>query len=203
MSLGVFQNEEAVNNYPHWDGARSGDVIFEDVNDDGVIDGNDRVRHDKTNIPRFTGGLIFKAQFMNFDLSVLFQGATGAVRYLDTESGEIGNFTKDFYDNRWTEENPNSKYPRVWNRSEEYWRNNRNTMWVQSSDYVRLKNMEFGYTLPSTLLDKIGIETFRLYFSGYNLLTYSPDLKDYDPENVWNNGYPIQKVVSFGLNLTF
>ncbi len=203
MSLGVFQNEEAVTNYPHWDGAREGDVIFEDVNDDGVIDGNDRVRHDKTNIPRFTGGLHFKAQFMNFDLSILFQGATGAVRYLSTESGEIGNFTKDFYDNRWTEDNTNSKYPRVWNRSEEYWQNNRNTMWVQSSDYLRLKNMEFGYTLPSTFLNKMGIETFRLYFSGYNLLTYSPDLKDYDPENVWNNGYPIQKVVSFGLNLTF
>ena len=205
QAIGIFSDSAAVEAYPHWDGARPGDVIFEDVNNDGVIDANDKVRSDKTNMPRFTGGMGLNLQFKQFDLSVLFQGATGAVRYINTESGDIGNFLKDYYDNRWTEENPEASYPRTFNRDEEYWRNQRNTFWLHDTDYLRLKNLELGYSLPASLNERLGIQGFRIYVSGFNLLTWTPDLKDFDPESDNSSGqsYPVQKVVNAGLSLTF
>lgn len=205
QAIGIFQDSAAVDAYPHWDGARPGDIIFEDVNADGVIDANDRVRNDKTNIPRFSGGASVNLRYKQFDLSVLFQGATGAVRYIQTESGDIGNFLLDFYENRWTPENPEASYPRTFNRDEEYWRNQRSTFWLRNTNYLRLKNLEFGYSLPLSFNQRLGIQNFRVYVSGFNLLTYSPGLKDFDPESDDASGqsYPVQRVVNAGISLTF
>ena len=204
-AIGIFRDEADVNKYPHWTGARPGDIIFKDVNGDNQIDGNDRVRNDKSNIPRFTGGLSLSLGFGQFDLSMLFQGAAGAVRYIATYSGDSGNFLKDFYDNRWTTENPDSKGPRSFNRAQEYWRNNNNTYFLYSTDYVRLKNVVFSYTLPAKLVAKMRANNLRVYLSGYNLLTLSPGLKDFDPESVDPMGisYPVQRVINGGITLTF
>ena len=204
-TIGIFRDQAAIDAYPHWPGARPGDIIFKDVNEDGIIDANDRVRNDKTNIPRFTGGLNISLSYRQFDLSILFQGATGAVRYIRTESGEVGNFLKDFYDNRWTEENPDATGPRTFTDASEYWRNYDNTYFLHKTDYIRLKNIEFGYNLPLKANRKIGIQNLRFYISGYNLLTFSPDLKDFDPESSQINGqsYPVQRVINGGLTLTF
>lgn len=208
-AIGVFKNQEEIDAYPHWENARPGDIIFKDVNGDGVIDGLDKVRNSKNNIPRFTGGLNLGVNYKQFDLSALFQGAAGAVRYISVESGYIGNFTKDFYDNRWTEENPNSKGPRAYNRDAEYWRNNRNTYFLHKSDYIRLKTLELGYTFPASINEKLRIRGLRVYVSAYNLLTFSPDLKDFDPESESrtiggeDQPYPAQKVVNAGISLNF
>lgn len=203
-SLGIFRDQAAVDAYPHWPGARPGDVIFKDVNDDGKIDANDRVRSDRTNIPRFTGGLNISLSYRQFDFSVLFQGATGAVRYIRTESGEVGNFLKDFYDNRWTEENPDAEGPRTFTDASEYWRNYDSTHFLHKTDYIRLKNIELGYNLPLKINRKIGIKNLRFYVSGYNLFTISPDLKDFDPEsdNIRGASYPVQRIINGGLSLT-
>ena len=147
--------------------------------------------------------------YKQFDLSALIQGAAGAVRYISTESGQIGNFLKDFYNKRWTPDNPNAEGPRAFNRDAEYWRNNRNTYFLKKSDYVRLKNLELGYTLPATLNKKIGISNLRIYFSGYNLLTFCPTIKDFDPESIQSDisgqsqPYPAQRVVNAGVSVTF
>ncbi|MDO1448575.1 TonB-dependent receptor [Rhodocytophaga aerolata] len=204
-AIGIFRDEEAVNSRPHWDGAKPGDIIFQDVNNDGKIDANDRVRNPFTNIPRFTGGLNLNLQFKGFDLAVLFQGAAGAVRYIQTESGDIGNFLKEYYDNRWTPENPDASGPRTFNRDEEYWRNQQNTYFLHRTDYIRLKNLQLGYSLPVALTGKLGMQNIRFYISGFNLLTYSPDLKDFDPEtdNASGQSYPLQKVLNGGLTVTF
>lgn len=205
QSIGIFRSQEQIDATPHWPGARPGDIIFADVNGDGVIDGNDMVRNERNNIPRLTGGLNMSAQWKGFDLSILFQGATGAVRYVNTESGEIGNYLRDFADNRWTPENSNANYPRTFNRSDEYWMNQRNTFWLNSTDYVRLKNLELGYNFPSFIASKLALQNFRIYVSGFNLLTYSPDLKNFDPESDSASGqsYPLQRVINSGLTLTF
>ncbi|MCF0060390.1 TonB-dependent receptor [Dyadobacter chenwenxiniae] len=202
---GIFRDQAAIDAYPHWDGARPGDIRFEDVNGDGKIDGNDRVRNRKTNIPRFSTGLSLNAQYKGFDLAVLFQGSMGAVQYINTESGEIGNFLKSFYDERWTVDNPDASGPRTFNRSNEYWKNNRNTFFLINTDYVRLKNVQLGYTIPSALTKKIGMSVARIYVSGLNLLTFTPDYKDFDPEtaNESGQGYPSQKVFNTGLLFTF
>lgn len=204
-SLGIFRNQEEVDAYPSWSGAQPGDIRFEDVNGDGVIDANDRVRNQFNNIPRFTGGLNLNMQYRGFDLAVLFQGAAGAVQYISTESGEIGNFLQSFAENRWTPENPDASGPRTFNRGNEYWMNNQNTHFLHRTDYLRLKNLQVGYNLPATLTERIGMQGLRVYVGGFNLLTYAPDFPDFDPEmtSAAGTAYPLQKIVNGGLTLTF
>ena len=204
-AIGIFRDEAHVESYPHWSGARPGDIIFRDYNEDGVIDGNDRVRCDKSRTPRYTGGLGIDMGWKGIDLSVLFQGAFGGVFYQTTEAGDFSNFLKSFYDNRWTEDNPNASFPRTYNRTNEYYISQQNTFWLHKTDYIRLKNIELGYTLPTDWTKKFGVQNLRLYISGYNLLTFAPDMKDYDPENTHGSGfnYPLNKVINFGVNVTF
>jgi TonB-linked SusC/RagA family outer membrane protein len=203
-AIGIFKDQKAIDAYPHWSSARPGDIIFRDVNDDKKIDGNDRVRNSKNNVPRFTGGLNLRLTYNQFDLSVLLQGAAGAVQYIKTESGEIGNYLKDYYDNRWTVANTDASGPRTNISTAEYW-DNRNTYFLHSSDYMRLKNLELSYSLPPNLNKLLGITRARIYVSGYNLFTYSPHLKDFDPEMTDTQGqsYPVQRVLNFGANVTF
>ncbi len=205
-AVGIYQTQEEIDNDPaHWPGARPGDIKFADINGDNKLDGNDRYRYDKTNIPTFTYGINLGAQYKGFDVTALFQGAMGGVFFQSTESGDFGNFLKSFYDNRWTAENHSTTYPRTYNRSNEYWVNQSNTFWIHSTDYIRLKNIELGYTLPNALTSKIKVERLRFYINAYNLLTFAPDMKDYDPENTSGRGYnyPLSKIINFGASITF
>ncbi|MBX2922872.1 MAG: TonB-dependent receptor [Chitinophagaceae bacterium] len=206
-AIGIFRDSASVKAYPHWDRAQAGDIIFKDVNNDGVINGLDRVRSNKTTTPVFTGALNISLAYKQFDLSLLLQGATGAVRYFDTESGDIGNYVKYDFIDRWTPDNPDAKKPRAYNRTDVYWKGNESTHYLLNADYVRLKTIELGYTLPGSISTKIGINSLRIYFSAYNLFTYSPGLHDYDPETVTEGAYagqyPPQKVINGGITLTF
>jgi hypothetical protein len=167
-----------------------------------VIDGLDRVRNDKNNMPRLIYGATFNLGYKGFDLAVLFQGATGAEIYVRAESGEIGNFYKVYADNRWTPENTTSNYPRTWNRDEEYWCSQGNTFWLFNTNYLRLKNFELGYTLPAGINRTLGMEGIRFYINGSNLLTLSKQ-KLIDPELEYGTAYPLQRVVTGGITLTF
>jgi TonB-linked SusC/RagA family outer membrane protein len=202
VAIGVFKDAEAIAAYPHWAGAQPGDIIFKDVNNDGVIDGLDKVRDSRNNMPRFIGGFSANIYFKQFDFSVLFQGAAGAIVYLGVESGDIGNYYEEFAKNRWTPENTNATWPRAWNRDNEYWRNQGNTFWEFSTDYIRLKSMEFGYTLPASVNSKLGISKLRVYVSGQNLLTLDK-IKLIDPEVDAGTSYPLQRIVNLGVTLTF
>ena len=204
-AIGIFQDEADLDRYPHFNSARPGDVIFEDVNGDRIIDGNDMVRSDRTDVPRWTGGLNLGLRYKGFDFTALFQGAAGAQVYIKPESGTIGNFLNSFYENRWTESNPSSTTPRTFDRGAEYWASLSNTYWLHNTDYVRLKNIELGYSLPATLLSRLDIQGVRIYVNAYNLLTYSPDMEDFDPEMPEGSGqeYPLQKIINTGISLTF
>src|SRR5690606_17205707 len=105
-SIGVFKDAAALDAYPHWAGARPGDTKFEDVNNDGKIDGLDRVRMDKTDLPTLTGGLNIDLGYKGFYTSIFFQWATGALRnnYYEMQ-GEVGNFLLQDVEGRWTEDN--------------------------------------------------------------------------------------------------
>ena len=201
-SLGVFETQADVDGYPHWDGAMAGDVIFEDVNGDEVIDGLDRVRNEKSGLPRFTGGLSATLFAGGFDVSLLLQGTAGAVVYINPESGEIGNYYSYYADNRWTPDNPSSEFPRAWNRDNEYWRSQGNTFWLHETDYIRLKNLEVGYTLPASVNSALNVQGIRFYVNGLNLLTLSKE-KLIDPELTSGTAYPLQRIVNLGLTLTF
>jgi TonB-linked SusC/RagA family outer membrane protein len=202
QAIGIFKDQAAIDAYPHWAGAQPGDIIFKDVNNDGKIDGLDRVMNDKNNMPRFIAGATINLRFKGFDLAVLLQGATGAQVYLPVESGDIGNYYKIFVDNRWTPENTTASYPRAWNRDNEYWRSQGNTFWLLNMNYLRLKNLELGYTLPASVNKAIGIEGLRFYVNGGNLLTFAKE-KFIDPELQAGTDYPLQRIVTGGLTLTF
>lgn len=205
QAIGIFKDQAAVDAYPHWDNARPGDIIFEDVNKDEKIDGLDRVRNDKTDLPTFTGGMNINLAYKNFYATILFQGATGATTMHYSMSGTFGNFMQEDAEGRWTEDNPDATKPRAWNFSDEYWMADytiNNTYFLRSTDYLRLKNVELGYNLPGTINDKLGIKGLRIYFSGLNLLTLDK-LENYDPETNYYRGYPPLKVYNVGISLTF
>ncbi len=183
---------------------RPGDMKYQDYNGDGKITPDDQVRTNNTQLPMFQGGVNLGGQYKNFDLTILIQGAAGAKQYVSAgEMGNIGNYLLDMYENRWTIDNPSSVHPRIANRSDQYYSNN-NTYWLRSSDYIRLKNFELGYSLPEVLTKKIGSSSARIYLSGINVFTVDK-LKVFDPETVSTTGqyYPQSRIMNMGLNIKF
>ncbi|WP_461129037.1 SusC/RagA family TonB-linked outer membrane protein [Spirosoma aerophilum] len=184
---------------------RPGDMKLKDIDGNGKIDGNDRVRADRNNQPRFQGGLNASVRWRNFDFSMLIQASTGGQIFLQTESGTIGNFLQYSYDHRWTVDNPSTVDPRIVDRSNQYFSNG-TSYWLKSTDYARLKNLELGYTLPGTIGSKIGLSSLRIYVNGLNLATYSPSMKGlFDPESTSGSAqyYPQARVINTGVSLSF
>jgi hypothetical protein len=184
-----------------------GDMKIKDVDGNGKIDADDRVRLDKNQDPIFTGGVNVYLQYKNFDCSILFQGATGGLLFIGTESGTIGNFLQYSYDHRWSVEHPSTVDPRLANRGNTYYAGGAfgmNTYWLRSSDYLRLKNLEFGYNLPAKLGQKAGVSNLRFYINGTNLVTIDK-MKIWDPESTSSNGqyYPQSRVLNIGARVTF
>lgn len=183
---------------------RPGDMKYQDYDGDGKITPDDRVRRDKNNVPTFQGGLNLGFTYKNFDLSVLLQGAMGAETRIGTdESGAIGNYLIDFYENRWSIDNPSSEHPRITDRSDQYFSYN-NTYWMRNTDYLRLKNVELGYNAPTDWTKKFGVSSLRVFVSGQNLLTWS-GMKVYDPEstNAIGHYYPQARLINSGVMVSF
>ncbi|WP_223191011.1 SusC/RagA family TonB-linked outer membrane protein [Pedobacter roseus] len=211
---GVFKDQAEVNantlNYSALtSNLRPGDMKFKDINGDGKINADDKIRLDKNGTPTFTGGFNFNLQYKGFDLSVLIQGATGGMQIVGlTESGDIGNFLEWSYQNRWSIDNPSSVNPRLSNRGATYYTDSNNalnnTYWLRSNNYIRLKNVELGYTLPTTLVEKVGLNSVRVYANGLNLATLDK-IKIWDPESTNSSGqyYPQARVINFGIKAAF
>ena len=202
---GVFKDQAEVDaTEAKWSGARPGDIKFKDVNGDGKIDADDRVRSNKNSEPKFVAGVTLGANWNNFDLMMLFQGAVGGETYVWRErAGEAGNFYKETFENRWTPENPSSVHPRIFNRENEYWVSNRNTYYLKNTDYLRLKNVELGYTFNFPGVAKAGISNLRVYVNATNLFTID-GVKVQDPEaNDTGREYPQRRVINFGATITF
>ncbi|WPV65169.1 TonB-dependent receptor [Chitinophaga sp. LS1] len=181
---------------------KPGDMKFKDIDGNGKIDGDDKVRNDKSTQPTFTGGVNISLQYKGFDMAVLIQGATGGGLAINTESGEIGNFTKDYYDHRWSPDHPSSVDPRVNDRNDTYWATG-NTYWFRKTNYIRLKNLEIGYSLSDLIKKRSGINGLRIYANCLNLFTLDK-LGILDPESVNGNGqyYPQARVINAGFTLT-
>ena len=182
---------------------RPGDMKLVDYDGNGKITPDDRYRTDKNSDPTFQGGVNLTASYKNFDLSLLFQGATGGEVFLSFgESGTIGNYTSSVYNNRWTVNNPSSVDPRITNRADQYYSNG-NTYWRQDTNYMRVKNLELGYNFPEEIIGRLGLERFRFYINGSNLFTITNSL--FDPEGVSASGrdYPNSTILSAGFSVTF
>ncbi|MCC7523651.1 MAG: TonB-dependent receptor [Chitinophagaceae bacterium] len=186
---------------------RPGDMKFKDVDGNNKITADDRVRMDKNRDPTFTGGININVGYKNFDLSILFQGATGGLLFFGTESGDIGNYLQYSYDHRWSIEKPSSTDPRLANRGNTYYAGGtggQNTYWLRNSNYLRLKNIEIGYNLSPEITQRVGISNLRVYANGLNLITWDK-MKIWDPESVSGSGqyYPQARLLNLGFRVTF
>jgi len=200
---GIFNTPEELAAYPHVSGTQVGDIKILDLNTDGVIDSKDQFRFDKTNIPEVVFGLNIGMQYGNFDLSIFFQGQTRVYNY-DSFFGSLG--TSDFNNavterakNHWTVDNTNGTMPRA-----DAYQPGSTTMYLFDATFVRLKSLEFGYSLPKSIGAKIGLDDIRVYASGYNLLTWAKEIKWCDPEN--DGGflyYPQLRIINLGINIKF
>ena len=217
--VGQFQDQEDINNWAIQDDAGNttmmpGDLKYEDFNGDGVIDNNDIQPITRSNTPEIYFGLDLSASWKGFDFSLLMQGATNYNVYM---SGCLGNAmfngsnTLECFMDRWHREDlydPESawipgKYPSTWNSGKPS--NTRvSTFNHISSYYLRVKNIEFGYTFPKEWLSKVYVERLRLYVSGNNVLTFD-NLPFGDPEAPSSDRilYPQLKIWNIGVNVTF
>ncbi len=184
-----------------------GDMKFKDINGDGLIDGDDQTRIDENLIPKFNFGITFRADYKDFDFAMLWQGATGASLPVQTESGDIGNYLSYSHDNRWSVDNPSSEHPRLASRGDTYYTGGNfgnNTYFLFDKDYIRLKNIELGYTIGDNgVIGKAGFSSLRIFVNAFNLITF--DKNDiFDPEATTGSGvfYPQNKVINFGFGLT-
>jgi TonB-linked SusC/RagA family outer membrane protein len=202
-SDGLFNTQEELDSYPHANGTEIGDIKIVDMNDDGVIDSKDQFRFDKSTTPEFVFGLNMGAQFMNFDLSVFFQGQANAYNYDETFAG-LGGTTFDNAmvqraEDRWTVDNPDGTMPRA-----DAFQPGNTTFFLYDATFVRLKTLELGYSLPEHIVSKISFDDIRFYVSAFNLLTWAKEIKWSDPEiSGYSLYYPQQRVINLGLNVKF
>ncbi len=186
----------------------AGDVKLVDTNNDGTIDPDDRQIF-ASNIPKFTYGWNISGEYKGFDLSLLFQGSSGANRMMYgewIEGPSYEAFTGIHFRDRWTEENRNgnAEMPRLEaanNRNASTY----NSFFLKKTNYLRLKNAQLGYTFSKGITDKLRITKLRLYVSGSNLLTFSSLYQGLDPEGKSDriNDFPPLKIVNFGVNIIF
>jgi TonB-linked SusC/RagA family outer membrane protein len=213
-ALGFFTSEEEIENHAEYQlggtPPRVGDLKYKDANGDGLINQEDRVPIGNPKAPELTYGASFSLDYHQFDISFLLQGAGNQSQYLSGRGiWEVGaynyterhlkRFTKERY-----EAGKEILYPRlsyIQNSNHKY-----NSYWLRNSTFLRLKNAEIGYTLPSSLTSKIGSENIRIYVSGLNLLTWDMLPTDhYDPElaDGAGNVHPLYRTYNFGARLTF
>ncbi|OQX98281.1 MAG: hypothetical protein B6I20_11265, partial [Bacteroidetes bacterium 4572_117] len=186
---------------------KPGDIKYRDISGpDGEPDGVISEDYDREIVgnpfPDFTYGFTIGAGYKGFDLSMFFQGANGVDRWQWYNNEADGNYTEAILD-YWTPTNTAAAYPSLGNSdNNSKW----SSFWIEDASYLRLKNLEIGYTLPKTISERVKISRARIYFTGYNLLTFTK-MPDYDPErradDVRAGSYAQTKVFSFGLNLTF
>jgi TonB-linked SusC/RagA family outer membrane protein len=208
-AIGIFENQTEIDAYPHYVGTQPGDIKYEDVNKDGVINSLDQIRDNLTATPEIVYGINAFLDYKGFDLTVLLQGQSNAdvlfSDYFTAMSYSLGNFSAWRAENRWAPDNStNATMPRA---SVETWNNNTNTstQWLVDAGFLRLKNVELGYNLPSSVCEKIKIQKLRIYVSGYNLAILHDHMskQGFDPETTAYWYYPQQRTYNIGANLTF
>ena len=202
--------------YQPWGQLIPGDVVYKDLDRNGVIDDEDRTAMGNPRSPELMFGIPFGFQYKNFDFSVLLQGATKSSILLNGaavfdfpqfEQDKIGRVKKMHLD-RWTPETAaTAKYPALHYGTHDNNKNGNSSLFLYDASYLRLKNVEIGYNVSPKLLRKFYVQQARIYVQGLNLLTFDKlgDV-DIDPETKSGDGaswYPIQKVFNFGIDITF
>ena len=209
-AIGIYRTEEDLNR-TNADGVvitqngatpSLGDIMYEDTDGDGNVDSDDRQIIGNP-FPKLSYSFTLGATWKNWDLTTFWQGVAGVYRYVwePSATSNGGNMTSSWLD-RWSEDNPDGSMPRLGNSYNETY----SSFWLKKADYLRLKNLEFGYTFNKGTLKTVGIDKLRVYFQATNLLTFTP-LENYDPEksstDTRSDAHPNTKSFSFGVNVNF
>lgn len=219
---GYFQNLDDINNGPKPAGlnVQPGDNRYVDVNKDGIIDDNDKFVFG-SGFPRLTFGFTYNMTVKQFDFNLFLQGVGKRDMFVRGEQVEPFhvNYSQVIYQHQldyWTPQNPNARFPRLAASGSQSNENNfrrGSDMYLFDGKYLRVKNLQIGYTLPQSLSKKIGMKKVRTYLTSQNLLTFSP-MKFIDPEstelggNVTAGGansgrlYPLPVYYGFGIDIS-
>lgn len=182
-----------------------GDFLYKDLNQDGIIDDKDRDVTGRGPNPNLAYGLTLGAGYKGFDFSMLIQGVSGVKMlyqdfYYRPTASWGGLLNKDVTDGRWYEGRTDATYPRLLTSG-----NTRNTQnsdfWVLDKSYIKIRNIQLGYTVPKVLSQKLSIQKIRVYGSLENFFTFT-DYVGMDPE-VKNTNYPTMRQAVVGINLSF
>lgn len=187
-------------------GASPGDILRKDLNGDGKIDGNDKKAYPHTQRDRPTTNFAMSGNvsWKGIDLSFLFQGATGRKDYWLNNYNDV-NFSVQRYaatvahwENPWSVENRDGLWPRLGGNANK----EETTFWLDDLTYLRLKNIQLGYSVPNRWLKRVGINSFRIFGSAENIATFT-SFRGLDPEKTGNrsDAYPLNKSYSFGFNV--
>ncbi|MGD9577669.1 MAG: SusC/RagA family TonB-linked outer membrane protein [Syntrophorhabdus sp.] len=205
---GLFRTQDEINNGVEQDGKGLGRIRYKDLNGDGKITDADRtwigVPH-----PDFMYGLNINLEYKNFDLTMFWQGV------YNTDVINDQKYHTDFWSvsetgsnkgvrllDAWSPSNPDSSIPAL-SITDSNWESRMSTYFVENGSYLKLRTLQLGYSLPKVYSKRIGLEQFRLYVSGQNLLTIkSKSFTGIDPETP-GFGYPIPMTFTVGANITF
>lgn len=211
---GIFQNQAEIDSYVNSSGvviqpdAQPGDFKWVDLDDDGDIDSDDR-GFLGSSLPKFTFGFSLNLDYKNFDFFMFCQGASGnkifqGLRRLDIVNANYQTAALG----RWVGEGTSNTFPRLTTNDTNNNFSNPSDFYLEDGDYLRLKTIQIGYSLPDSILDKLGIDKLRIYYTAENLLTFTK-YSGYDPEigggifGIDRGYYPQAVTNQLGINLQF
>lgn len=214
---GFFNSQEEADAYtakygnPFGKTFKAGDLRYVDTNKDGKLTADDR-EYCGSSDPKIIYGFNINAGWKGIDLSLMFNGAAGVKRLFDGYE-VYGNFSGDaahpatIWRDAWTPDNHDASMPRIFydTNSASSSRSVQSDFWLQDTSYLRLKNLQLGYTLPKGWLNSVGVENIRIYYSVENLLTFDKMKINIDPESTSQrlSSYPLLRTHAFGVNVTF
>lgn len=210
-AVGIYQSDEEAAQHMHSNGLKPemGNLKYEDVNNDGKLDYQDKQVLGNT-IPKITYGLTAGLRYKGFDLNILFQGLGQANAF--TKSGMTRMqyewlTISDKWRDAWSPENPDSNIPML--RFDSSWDTYDSSFWVHRIDFLKLKNLQLGYAFPEWITSKLKMQRLYVYANAQNLFTimWKKGYEGYDPErNTFDSGtnyYPTPRIFTFGINLNF
>jgi TonB-linked SusC/RagA family outer membrane protein len=220
LSDGVFLNDADIVAWPDQTrvttSPRAGDVRYKDISGpegkpDGIVDPTYDRTYLGSRIPKYTYAFNLDLAYKGFDVRAFFQGVAGVKGYLDGYTGfaffNLGNIQKWQMDGRFNPDNPQRyvEYPRLEILTNSLSGNYvQSDFWALNASYLRIKNLQVGYTIPSAILQSIHLDRLRIYFSADNLYTFKSYRKGWDPEiNTGGAYYPILATYVFGVNVNF
>jgi TonB-linked SusC/RagA family outer membrane protein len=199
---GIFQSTSEISAWAKQPNAAPGDIKFKDLNNDGLIDSNDRQYIGSSQVHQLVG-LNASARYKSFDISIAMNSELGKSMYILTGGFNLvrmGEITSAMYYDRWTGAGTSNYVPRLVAGDPN--NNSRmSTFWLRSQNYLRIQNAQIGYNLPSSIISKVKMQSLRIYVAGQNLITWDK-FPGYDPE-LGTGGYPIPRSIYIGCNIGF